>query len=113
MPKVKTRSDSEYKTCLNKALEALNQPNPVSIRSTAQMYRVSKATLGNRVFQRAKPWNKAHVTHQLLIMEEEIELVKWIQRLDKISIPPRLTHLHEMVTALLRKQSTTTIPGQH
>ena len=31
MPKVKLQPDSEYKTHLDKAIEALNQPNPVSI----------------------------------------------------------------------------------
>jgi len=115
MPKVKPRSDLEYKTRLDKAIEALNKPNPISIRSAAGMYGVSKTTLGNRFFERAKPRNQAHVTQQLLTEEEEIELVKWTQRLDKIGIPSRLTHLHEMVAALLRKRatSTTTIPGQH
>ena len=115
MPKVKPRSDLEYKTRLDKAIEALNKPNPISIRSAAGMYGVSKTTLGNRFFERAKPRNQAHVTQQLLTEEEEIELVKWTQRLDKIGIPSRLTHLHEMVAALLRKRATgtTTIPGQH
>ena len=115
MPKVKPRSDSKYETRLNKAIEALNRPNPVSIRSAAHLYGVSKTTLGNRYFERAKPRNQAHVAQQLLTEEEEIELVKWTQRLDKIGIPPRLPHLHEMVAALLRKRSTATItiPGQH
>ena len=115
MPKAKPRSDSEYKTRLDKAIEAPNQANPVSIRSAARTYGVSKTTLGNRFFEKAKPRNQAHVTQQLLTEEEEIELVKWTQRLDKIGIPPRLTHLHEMVAALLRKRATatTTIPGQH
>jgi len=79
------------------------------------MYGVSKTTLGNRFFERAKPRNQAHVTQRLLTEEEEIELVKWTQRSDKIGIPLRLTHLHEMVAALLWKQATgtTTIPCQH
>jgi len=115
MPKLKLRADSEYETRLDKAIEALNQPNPVSIRNAARMYGVSKSTLGNGFFQRVKPRNQAHVTQQLLMEEEEIELVKWAERLDKMGIPPRLAHLHEMVAALLPKwvTATATIPGQH
>jgi len=79
MPKLQLRADSEYETRLDKASEALNQPNPVSIRNAARMYVVSKTTLGNRFFQRAKARNQAHVTQQLLTEEEEIELVKWAE----------------------------------
>lgn len=101
MPRVKYRQDSEAERNITLALDALRSDKTPSIGAAGKRYGVPSTTLTNRYYGRAKPKREAHLQQQLLTLEEETAVERWIGRLDDIGIPPMVQHLHEIVLAIL------------
>lgn len=111
MARVKLRKNSEAEKRISLALNALHSDKNLSIRAAGRKYGVPRTTLTNRYYDRAKPKTEVHVQQQLLTAEEEIAIERWISRLDDIGIPPKVSHLYQIVTSILRKRDTTNTPA--
>ncbi|KAA8902543.1 hypothetical protein FN846DRAFT_908518 [Sphaerosporella brunnea] len=52
-----------------------------------------------------------YAKYQTLPPEEEAEIIRWIERLDDMSMPPRAIHVYQMVATILAKRpSDPTVP---
>jgi len=102
MSKARLRTDSDYESRIQHALTTLKSEPTLSIRAAAVRFGVPRSTLRDRHFGKSQPRNQAHKKQQLLTEEEENEVVAWIERLDHIGIPPRLSHIHDMVAVIVK-----------
>lgn len=91
MPKITARQASTAERRIQHAIAALDRDLNLSISTAGRQYGVPKTTLANRSRGRTKSRQEAHIHQQLLTLEEEIAVERWINRLDDIEIPPKVS----------------------
>jgi hypothetical protein len=107
MGKVKPRAKDTKEIRIQMAIQAVQNPTPpappLSIRRAAEKYGVSRSTVQTRM-KGVKTRAESQAKHQTLTPDEEGEIVRWIEKLDDMAIPPRATHVIRMVEAILFKR---------
>jgi transposase len=107
MGKVKPRAKDTKEIRIQMAIQDVQNPTPpappLSIRRAAEMYGVSRSTVPTGV-KGLKTRTESQAKHQTLTPDEEGEIVRWIEKLDDMAIPPRATHVIRMVEAILSKR---------
>jgi membrane-bound lytic murein transglycosylase B len=100
MGKISARKTDTKEIRMGLAIEATK---PLSIRRAAAKYGIPRSTLQDRLKGTKCP-SESHAKYQTLSPEEEEEIVRWIERLEDMSIPPRAVHVYRMVAAILAKR---------
>jgi hypothetical protein len=104
MGKIKPRAKDTKEIRIKLAIEAVrNKPSPLSIRCAAAKYGIPRTTLQTRL-QGVRSRSESQAEKQTLTPDEEKEIVRWIERLDDMAIPPRAVHVYQMVAAILSKR---------
>ena len=115
MAKRKIKLDSAQEARIANAIQALEDDKSLSLRAASVRFGIPRTTLRNRQLENTKPRNKAHEEQQVFTEEEESEIEQWVQQLDDIGIPPRVSHVYEMARRITKHQNTnaTKIIGEH
>jgi hypothetical protein len=100
MGKISARKTDTKEIRMGLAIEAAKT---LSIRRAAAKYGIPRSTLQDRLKGTKSP-SESQARYQTLSPEEETEIVRWIERLDDMSIPPRAIHVYQMVAAILAKR---------
>jgi hypothetical protein len=107
MGKIKARKADTRELRMGLAIEATKT---LSIRRAVAKYGIPRSTLQDRLKGTKSP-SESQAKHQTLSPDEEEEIVRWIERLDDMSIPPRAVHVYQMATAILaRRPPDLTVP---
>jgi hypothetical protein len=108
MGKISARKTDTKEIRIGLAIEATKT---LSIRRAAAKYGVPRSTVQDRLKGTKSP-SESKAKYQTLTAEEEKEIVRWIERLDDMAIPPRAIHVYQMVGAILAKRpADPTVPA--
>jgi hypothetical protein len=99
--KIKARAKDTKEIRITLAIEAVNnQPSPLSIRCAAAKYGFPRTTLQTQL-QGVRSRSESQAEKQTLTPDEERAIVRWIERLGDMAIPPRVVHVYQKVAAIL------------
>jgi hypothetical protein len=86
-------------------IEHFHNAAETSIRASAAKYNVPYTTLRDRLAG-THSRQESHQNQQILLFDEEISIVKWIQQMDDWGFPPKISVVKEMAGHLAQTRAT-------
>jgi hypothetical protein len=105
MARLRAKDKVKRKENIQLAIKYFHSAAETSICTSAAEYKVPYTTLRDRLAG-ACSRQKSHQSQQLLLYDEEISIIKWIQQMDDWGYPAKISGVKEMATHLAETRVT-------